>query len=259
MARRGGDQGQQKAGKLWQLVAALQERCVRAMHRGFTLIELMIAIAIFGIVSAAFYTAYQHQQNTYCAQEQIADMQQNLRAGMFFLTQGIKMAGYDPTGQAGAARHPDNRCAGAEFKYAVDENENGTIENAEKIRYALSRDANRDGQADSFPCNLGKEHGSGGLQPVAEHVEALEFLYHLADGTTSLNPHNPCEVRAVDVSLLVRTQHAIAGHTDTRLYFPASNAGHERGAGKKVWGPFNDGYRRTLLITTVSCRNLGLQ
>jgi len=229
------------------------------LRNGFTLIELMIAIAIFGIASAALYTSYQHQQDSYLIQEQITDMQQNLRAGMFFLTQGIKIAGYDPTEHAGAARHKENRAGVAEFKFAVDENDNGTIENAEKIRYALSRDANRDGRADRFPCNLGREHGSGGLQPLAENVEALEFLYYLADGTTSTNPATPADIRSADVSLLVRTQNRIKGHKDTAVYFPASNPGHVTGAGKKVWGPFNDGYRRKLLITNVTCRNLGLQ
>jgi type IV pilus assembly protein PilW len=229
------------------------------LRNGFTLIELMIAIAIFGIASAALYTSYQHQQDSYLIQEQITDLQQNLRAGMFFLTQGIRIAGYDPTERAGAARHKENRAGVAEFKFAVDENDNGAIENAEKIRYALSRDANRDGRADRFPCNLGREHGSGGLQPIAENVEALEFLYYLADGTTSINPSNPADIRAIDVSLLVRTQNRIKGHKDTAVYFPASNPGHKTGAGKKVWGPFNDGYRRKLLITNVTCRNLGLQ
>jgi len=231
----------------------------KPLRDGFTLIELMIAIAIFGIASAALYASYQHQQDSYLIQEQVTDMQQNLRAGIFFLTQGIKIAGYDPTEHAGAARHKENITRIAEFKFAVDENDNGTIENAEKIRYALSRDANRDGRADRFPCNLGREHGSGGLQPIAENVEALEFLYYLADGTTAANPPNPADIRSVDVSLLVRTQNTIKGHKDTAVYFPASHPGHVIGAGKKVWGPFNDGYRRKLLITNVTCRNLGLQ
>jgi type IV pilus assembly protein PilW len=231
----------------------------KMLRNGFTLIELMIAIVIFSIASAALYASYQHQQDSYLIQEQVTDMQQNLRAGMFFLTQGIKIAGYDPTEHAGAARHKENRAGVAEFKFAVDENDNGTIENAEKIRYALSRDANRDGRADRFPCNLGREHGSGGLQPIAENVEALEFFYYLADGTTSTNPPSPAEIRSVDVSLLVQTQNTIKGHRDTAVYFPASNPGHVIGAGKKVWGPFNDGYRRKLLITNVTCRNLGLQ
>ena len=73
--------------------------------RGFTLLELTIAIAIFGIASAAIYATYQHQQDSYLIQEQVADMQQNLRAGIYFLTRGIKMAGYDPTEKAGAAAH----------------------------------------------------------------------------------------------------------------------------------------------------------
>ncbi|MCX6729941.1 MAG: prepilin-type N-terminal cleavage/methylation domain-containing protein [Candidatus Portnoybacteria bacterium] len=227
--------------------------------RGFTLLELMIAVAIFGIASAAIYATYQHQQDSYLIQEQVADMQQNLRAGMYFLTRGIKMAGYDPTGKAGAAAHKANSAKKAEFNFAVDEDRDGKIINAEIIRYALSKDANKDGRADAFPCNLGRADGAGGLQPLAENVEALEFFYHLADGTTATDPANPADVRSVDVSLLVRTQYQIKGHRDTIPYFPASNPKHETGEGKTVWGPFNDGLRRKLLITNVQCRNLGLK
>jgi type IV pilus assembly protein PilW len=259
MAMSGSERGKKETQFLIKLRSGKMLYAPNLLRNGFTLIELMIAIAIFGIASAALYTSYQHQQDSYLIQEQIADMQQNLRAGIFFLTQGIRIAGYDPTERAGAARHKENRAGVAEFKFAVDENDNGAIENAEKIRYALSRDANRDGRADRFPCNLGREHGSGGLQPVAENVEAIEFFYYLADGTTATNTSNPAEIRSVDVSLLVRTQNTIKGHRDTALYFPASNPGHVTGARKKVWGPFNDGYRRKLLITNVTCRNLGLQ
>ena len=190
--------------------------------RGFTLLELMIAIAIFGIASAAIYATYQHQQDSYLIQEQVADMQQNLRAGIYFLTRGIKMAGYDPTEKAGAAAHKANSVKKAEFKFAVDEDRDGKIISKEIIRYALSKDANKDGRADTFPCNVGREDGSGGLQPLAENVEALEFFYHLADGTTATDPANPADVRSIDVSLLVRTQYPIKGHTDTIRYLPAS-------------------------------------
>ena len=227
--------------------------------RGFTLLELMIAIAIFGIASAAIYATYQHQQDSYLIQEQVADMQQNLRAGIYFLTRGIKMAGYDPTEKAGAAAHKANSVKKAAFKFAVDEDRDGKIINKEIIRYALSKDANKDGRADTFPCNVGREDGSGGLQPLAENVEALEFFYHLADGTTATDPANPADVRSVDVSLLVRTQYQIKGHRDTIAYFPASNPKHEAGKENTVWGPFNDGFRRKLLITNIRCRNMGLR
>ena len=226
--------------------------------RGFTLLELMIAIAIFGIASGAIYATYQHQQDSYLIQEQVADMQQNLRAGMYFLTRGLKMAGYDPTGKAGAGTNTANTAGKAEFICAVDEDGDGTIIASEIIRYALTKDTNKDGLADSFPCNLGRADGAGGLQPLAENIQGLEFLYHLADGTTSTQPANFSDIRSIDVSLLVRTQYTIKGHIDTIQYFPASNPKHEIGAGKTVWGPFNDGYRRKLLITSVQCRNLGL-
>jgi len=219
----------------------------------------MIAIAIFGIASAAIYATYQHQQDSYLIQEQVADMQQNLRAGIYFLTRGIKMAGYDPTEEAGAAAHKANSVKKAEFKFAVDEDRDGKIINKEIIRYALSKDANKDGRADTFPCNVGREDGSGGLQPLAENVEALEFFYHLADGTTATDPAHSADVRSVDVSLLVRTQYQIKGHRDTIAYFPASNPKHEAGKENTVWGPFNDGFRRKLLITNIRCRNLGLK
>jgi type IV pilus assembly protein PilW len=169
------------------------------------------------------------------------------------------MAGYDPTEKAGAAAHKANSAKKAEFKFAVDEDRDGKIINKEIIRYALSKDANKDGRADTFPCNVGREDGSGGLQPLAENVEALEFFYHLADGTTATDPAHPADVRSVDVSLLLRTQYQIKGHRDTIAYFPASNPKHEAGKENTVWGPFNDGFRRKLLITNIRCRNLGLK
>jgi len=64
-------------------------------QNGFTLIEILIAMAIVGIVSAALFTSFQSQQKSYVIQEGVAAMQQNLRAGMEMMTQEIRMAGYD--------------------------------------------------------------------------------------------------------------------------------------------------------------------
>ncbi len=54
-------------------------------RRGFTLIELVVALVILGIVSGAIYKVLLTNQQTYTAQTQGIDLQQNLRAGAALL------------------------------------------------------------------------------------------------------------------------------------------------------------------------------
>ena len=54
-------------------------------RRGFTLIELMIAIVLLGIVSAAVYKVLVNSQRVYLAQTQTIDLQQNTRAAAAIL------------------------------------------------------------------------------------------------------------------------------------------------------------------------------
>jgi prepilin-type N-terminal cleavage/methylation domain-containing protein len=54
-------------------------------RRGFTLVELMIAIVLLGIVSAALYKVLLNNQRTFAAQTQRIDLQQNIRAAATIL------------------------------------------------------------------------------------------------------------------------------------------------------------------------------
>lgn len=65
-------------------------------NRGFTLVELMIAMAIAGIVSAAILMAFNSQQKTQVSQQLVVEMQQDLRAALYLMQQDIRMAGHDP-------------------------------------------------------------------------------------------------------------------------------------------------------------------
>src|SRR3989442_2573339 len=49
-------------------------------RRGFTMVELLVALVILGFVSAALYKVLVTNQQTYLAQTQRIDLQQNIRA-----------------------------------------------------------------------------------------------------------------------------------------------------------------------------------
>ncbi len=64
--------------------------------KGFTLVELLVSMAIAGLVAGAMFASYRSQQDSYVAQQEISSMQQNLRAALFFMERDIRLAGYDP-------------------------------------------------------------------------------------------------------------------------------------------------------------------
>jgi prepilin-type N-terminal cleavage/methylation domain-containing protein len=63
-------------------------------NSGLTLIELLIALVMSAIIIAALYQTFIGQQKTYTVQEQVVDMQQNLRAGLNKMVREIRMAGF---------------------------------------------------------------------------------------------------------------------------------------------------------------------
>ncbi|MFZ3089484.1 MAG: PilW family protein [Nitrospirota bacterium] len=61
--------------------------------KGFTLIEILVSLAILGIVLAGIYSVYTMQHKSYIVQEQVANMQQNERVALQMITRDIRMAG----------------------------------------------------------------------------------------------------------------------------------------------------------------------
>jgi prepilin-type N-terminal cleavage/methylation domain-containing protein len=53
--------------------------------RGFTLIEILVALVLMGIVSVAIYQTLVTHQRTFLAQTQRIDLQQNIRAAATIL------------------------------------------------------------------------------------------------------------------------------------------------------------------------------
>jgi type IV pilus assembly protein PilW len=223
---------------------------LKSNNKGFTLVDLLIAVAISGIVAGAIFTTFQSQQKSYLIQEQVVEMQQNLRAGMDLMVKEIRMAGYDPYKDSGAEI---TAAAGNTLTFTFlsdddgDDNDgdNVTDETGElaTITYSLY-DAYGDGDTD-----LGRKAGAGNNTPVAENIDNLEFYYTLNDATKTLTPADPNNIRNVQITILARTEHQDPKFSDTKIYTTPSGAD---------WGPYNDGFRRRLLSTTVKCRNMGL-
>lgn len=61
---------------------------------GFTIIELLVAIAIGLVILAGIFRTFKAQQDSYVVQDQVAAMQQNLRAAMYLITRDLQMAGW---------------------------------------------------------------------------------------------------------------------------------------------------------------------
>ena len=198
-------------------------------NRGFSLIEALIAMAIVGIVMAAVYTTYASQQRSYLIQEQVAAMQQNLRAGLNVMVREIRMAGYDPLGSANAGIVS---MTANSIQLTADLNGDGdTLDTDENVTYAINGSG-----------NLGRN-----TQPVAENIDALNFVY--LDGNRTVTA-DPAAVRSIQITMVAKTGRPDNDYTDTQSY------SNQQGGG--VLSAQNDHFRRKVLSVEVKCRNLGL-
>ncbi|HHP7234257.1 MAG TPA: PilW family protein [Desulfobacterales bacterium] len=68
----------------------------KTRENGFTLIELMIAMAVGLIAITVIIQVYTSMQASNTAQKMVVEMQQNARAALVLMKREIRMAGYDP-------------------------------------------------------------------------------------------------------------------------------------------------------------------
>jgi type IV pilus assembly protein PilW len=227
--------------------------------KAFTLIELLVALAISGVVMAGIYSAYYSQQKSYIAQEQVAAMQQNLRAAMYIMQREIRMAGCDPTGSAGAGIQTANTNSiaftsdftGGESD-GKDNDNNGSVDEANEKRFSdgFCDDTNENVTYSLYTTDgiqkLGRDTG-GGNQPVAENIDALDFVYLDSNGAPTATISN---IRSVQITMVARTGRGDPGYTN--------NTSYQNQQGTTVYIALNDNFRRKLLTAEVKCRNLGL-
>lgn len=245
-------------------------------QKGFTLIELMVALAMASIIVGVIYSAYSSQSKIYTEQDKTAEMQQNIRAGIAYLQQEIRMAGYNPENEedktcnanpaAGPAIAPGFHTATAtSVGFSMDLNEDGDCgEPGENVTYTIYTS---DGVQ-----KLGRNDNNNAMaqQPVAENITHINFVYlftppAMGSPATKTPTSNPSAtdrkaIAAVQVTLLARSETPDRNPaTTTTFTIPAPDAWGQPTANPPVWQTFTDSYRRRLLTTTVNCRNMGLK
>lgn len=62
---------------------------------GMTLVEVLIALLMTGILTAAMFRVYVNQHHTWMIQDRVIEMQQNARAAADELARQLRMAGYE--------------------------------------------------------------------------------------------------------------------------------------------------------------------
>ncbi len=214
-------------------------RLPRFSNQGVTLIELMIGMTIFLLVLGAIYSTFQSQHKSYLMQEEVAAMQQNIRAAMFYMTKEIRMAGCDPTGNAGAGIVTANANS-ISFTEDIRGDADGsdpdgaTNDPNESIAYALSGN------------NLVRNTG-GGNQVVAENIDALDFVYLDENGNSTATL---TDIRSVEITIVARTGRALRATKNNNLYYNQQ--------GTQILGAQNDNFSRKSMTTFIKGRNLGI-
>ena len=218
-------------------------------HKGFTLIELLVAMTVGLVVMAGVSMTFRSQQKSYLLQEQMAAMQQNLRAAMYHMEREIRMAGCDP-----------NQTVSAQFVTASAT----SISFTQDIRGATDG-SQPDGDTDDPNENITYYLNGGELrrddpngigdQVIADNISALNFVYlnqagtQLDDGAGNVTVSIP-QIRSVEITLLARTGRGDRGFQN--------NTDYKNQAGDSIFVAPGDNRRRKLLTTCIKCRNLGL-
>jgi type IV pilus assembly protein PilW len=215
---------------------------------GYTIVELLVGIAISGVFLTAIYSAYFSQQRSTLAQEQVSSMQRNLRSAMYFMEKEIRMAGCDPTGKAGA-RIETAQNNGIRFTSDMTDDTgtgdpDGDVGDLnEDIAYSLS--------GDDLVRNGSR---------IAENIDAINFVYLDGDGTRLDDDTNGnviyddsmAQIRSIQVTVVARTGKEDPKYTDSAAY--------KNKLGETIFTPAGDDvhFRRKVLKTSITCRNLGL-
>jgi type IV pilus assembly protein PilW len=180
-------------------------------NSGFTLIELMLAMTIMLLVMSAIYTTFQAQTRSWTTQQEIANMQQNLRVALYNLESSIRMAGYDPQNSRAfgfvsnfpmAPFSADGATTDADdIAFTVDADNDKTIDgnSNELVAYRLNPTTN---ELEVYDTTI---QADGAWQTVAQNIRSVVFTYLDENNAVTTNLSN---IRTVQITLTAKSGRA---------------------------------------------------
>lgn len=161
---------------------------------GFTVVEVLVSLAIMSIVFGAVYQSFDIFNRSYTKENVKAGVQQRTRIGIDLMVRDIRLAGLDPLGTANAqiiTADADN------IQFSADLNYDGDVNDPfENTTYALNGDLLRQTS----------DLGSGFVtDTLLDNIDALTFTYLDASDTPMAVPVGSTEdIRTVIVSLTMQ-------------------------------------------------------
>lgn len=175
------------------------------MQHGFSLIELLMAIAILGVVMAAVTGVFSRSSKLYTTQNAAAALQQEVRAAVEVMAREIRMAGFNPSK---STKFDLEITDATRIRFSTDLNANGKLDNltypnCERLTFRYSSASN---SADIF-CGNNRSYLIGG-PTSSTRVTNLNFKYLNEHGTVTGLKN---EIMAVVISLTAQAPAGSAG------------------------------------------------
>ena len=188
----------------------------RIFSQGFSLIEMMAALALGSIVLMAVTTTFISQSRSYDTQEQMNAMQQNARAAMDMITREVRMAGYNTNDTLTFDGITYNAS-----EIRVQANLNGDTDTG---------DANEDITYDYNATDDTIDRDTGGFtEALVDNIDVFTFAYLDEDGNATTTSSL---VRQIQITITART--------------PRHDPNY----------PTNGGFRQYTLTSLITPRNL---
>lgn len=225
--------------------------------RGFTLIEILLALVVSGIALLAVGTFFTAQSKVIITQDQVVDLQQRLRVSVLTMERDIRQIGLNPgalTKDKAQADGVDNNCSG-EVDEAddpstpfVDESEAIGIKAVFPDRMVFTMDADGDGTSCGAGETITYSLNGAALQRNAKQVDAdidvLNLVYLDKTGTPASSIEG---VRAVQVVIIARTKREDPAYHNAKSHLNLQ--------GDEILAAQMDGFRRRALMSEIHLRN----